>query len=520
MKNIPTIKLLYDHNSTYINGGFRGDTYKKFKKHLGYLPDGSTWMIQSVAKKKEKAILEGRGTNFDNSEWDGWISSVCYNKKFCKCYTPKQGTHFPTGLLNRAIQFFKQNNIPYELQDIRADFIKGNNSLSLTPAYEARDYQIEVVDKALKSTRGIIQMATGSGKTPTFANIISKLSLFPTVVFVTSKDLLWQAKDEIEKFVLQNGQKVEVGVVGDGKKDIKDITIMTVQTAVVALGGTYKKFDDEERKQQVNDFYKNDSEVVNLIKNARVMICDEVHHWASETCQMISDVSSKCAYRFGFSATPYRDKGDDILIEGCFGRTIANINASYLIKRGFLVRPEILFVHMNNMKHSKHKTYANFYKYGIVHNELRNNWIKDMAINLQSLDRNILILCKQIKHGKILQDLIPNSYFLNGSHSNKKRTEHLKKMKENTAGITIASTIFDEGIDVKMLDALILAGSGKSSTRALQRIGRILRPYEGKKNGIVVDFYDNCKYLRDHSDRRRQIYNTEPEFIIKDAKLK
>ena len=73
---------------------------------------------------------------------------------------------------------------------------------------------------------------------------------------------------------------------------------------------------------------------------------------------------------------------------------------------------------------------------------------------------------------------------------------------------------------VKILDALILAGSGKSSTRALQRIGRTLRPYEGKTNAIVIDFYDDCTYLRDHSKRRRSIYETEPRFIIKDAQVK
>jgi len=61
-------------------------------------------------------------------------------------------------------------------------------------------------------------------------------------------------------------------------------------------------------------------------------------------------------------------------------------------------------------------------------------------------------------------------------------------MREGAPSITIASVIFDEGIDCRPLDTLILAGGGKSATRSLQRIGRILRPYEGKTKAIAVDF--------------------------------
>ena len=133
--------------------------------------------------------------------------------------------------------------------------------------------------------------------------------------------------------------------------------------------------------------------------------------------------------------------------------------------------------------------------------------------------RSVLILCKQIAHGKILEKLIPGSKFLHGTHSAKKRKAHLDLMRSGDASVTIASTIFDEGVDCKPLDGLILAGSGKSSTRALQRIGRVLRPYtypngRVKSQAMVVDFMDECKYMRDHSKRRLQIYKTEPEFDV------
>ena len=83
--------------------------------------------------------------------------------------------------------------------------------------------------------------------------------------------------------------------------------------------------------------------------------------------------------------------------------------------------------------------------------------------------------------------------------------------------VLIASKIFDQGVDIPELDALILAGSGKSSARALQRIGRVIRGYPGKKWANVIEFWDNAKYLESHSSARLKIYKSEPAFQIKIA---
>jgi len=62
------------------------------------------------------------------------------------------------------------------------------------------------------------------------------------------------------------------------------------------------------------------------------------------------------------SATPWRDMGDDILIDGCFGKCISDINASFLIKKGFLVKPVIYFQKISNMRGIKKSTYQTIYK--------------------------------------------------------------------------------------------------------------------------------------------------------------
>ncbi|MAG24863.1 hypothetical protein CMI47_04715 [Candidatus Pacearchaeota archaeon] len=486
--------LKVDNNSTFIEGSLKGQEYAAFKRALGYQPEDAIWRSNA------------------NSNWDGWITTVCYNKKYCRCAIKKDGMHFPSGLLSNAKSFFNDNNIEFNIVDDR-DNVDKSMFLSFSDGVSLRDYQKEVVDVACQKTRGIIKAATGAGKTCISCGLAKEIARAPYVFFVTSKDLLYQAKSEFEKFLSIDGNNIEVGVVGDGKCDIKDITIMTVQTAVRSIGKKIKIIHDAPAEKETDCSDGDKEKIRYLITNARVMVCDEVQHWSSETCQIISDYCKKALYRFGVSATPFRDMGDDILIDACFGKTISEISASFLIKKGVLVKPRICFVHTSGAFMGN---YHQVYSEAIVNNDYRNNLIKNVAENMIESGRQVLVLVKQIDHGKNLEELIPNSKFIHGSSSRDVRVKHLDYMREGGSHVTIASIIFDEGIDVKPLDGLILAGSGKSSTRALQRIGRVIRKYEDKKDAFVVDFFDNVKYLKNHSKKRRNIYKTESEFEVFD----
>jgi len=193
---------------------------------------------------------------------------------------------------------------------------------------------------------------------------------------------------------------------------------------------------------------------------ANGLLVHNCQHWAAETCKTISDYSVSARYKFGFSATPWRDLGDDILIDACFGKEIVNINASFLIDRGYLVPPNIYFIKMKVGKTIGY-SYPTIYKNNIVENAARNNIVSDIATKMADEGRTILILVRQISHGKILNKLIEDSVFLHGACSGKKRKAHLDLMRKQKAPVTIASVIFDEGIDCCALDTLILAGSGK-----------------------------------------------------------
>lgn len=490
------INLKINNVCTFIDPPINGSLYAELKKRLGYMPENSLWISQN------------------SPHWDGWITTVCYGKGKCRCPNKKSEMHFPTGLLSVAREFFNEKGIHANLIDLRQD-VSNPSPLEISKVYKLRDYQKSILNIALKKQRGIIKAATGAGKTVLAGSIIAKAGAFPACFFVTTIDLLNQAKEEMEKLIMVNGKPIEIGVVGGGKCDIRDINVVTVQTAVRALGKKFEKFDDED-DGIYDDFNIDDAKknaVKKLIENSQMMICDEVQHWAANTCQVVSDYCTNARYRFGISATPWRDMSDDILIDACFGKQIADINASMLISSGVLVPPKIYFVHVKSRLGG---VFADVYKKGIVENMYRNNVIKNLADQFVKEGRQTLILVRHISHGEILQEMIPNSVFLHGSINSKNRQDAIKKMKDGKHMCVIASSIFDEGVDVRPLSALILAGAGKSPTRALQRIGRVIRCHEGKKDAIIVDFFDEMKYMKKHSQSRRKIYKTEPKFEIFD----
>ena len=416
---------------------------------------------------------------------------------------------FHTGLLEKVITVLKNSGVPLEITDNRK-IVPFNDPIP-TKNIETRPYQERVLETALREQGGIVQAATGSGKSIMIAQLIAKTNI-KTMVYVTGIDLLYQMHEMFEKVL-----KMKVGIIGDGQADIKRVNICTVWTASAALGKKYVPFDDEDYSRKEGWKSDNKNKIIKAIKEAELAVFDECHMLATDTLQLINNTSFAARYKYGFSGTPWRDDGADLLLESVCGKKIIEITASELIHDKYLVEPTIHFLEVPKMEKLSDK-YPSIYKEYIVDNEVRNNMIIKAAIKLVDAGRKVLILVKNIRHGEILLEQLEAkylTYFLKGDVESDERNRIRKEFIDGNIQIITASVIFDQGIDLPILDALILAGSGKSSGRALQRLGRVIRPFPGKKDAIVVDFIDNAKYLLSHTAERIKIYRTEAGFKIK-----
>jgi len=422
----------------------------------------------------------------------------------------KRDFSFPTGLLDKVMAIIKKEGVNYQVIDKRHT---SNPSLNMKKIkIDLRDYQVEAVEAALKANRGVLEMASGSGKTTVAAMMIYELAR-PAFFFVHTKDLLYQAKSYFEEYL-----KKKIGQVGDGIISIQPITVATVQTAIKAFGGIYAKeeIEDEEEigEEDVTDITTKKEDIKKAINNCEVVFFDECHHIPAETCYTVAMQTHNAGYRFGLSATPYRSDRQDMLIEAALGKKFFSANASYLIKKGHLVAPEIKFIEVPFTKKSKKQDYQVIYNESIVENDKRNKIIVKEARRLNKEKKSVLILVSQVKHGKILKQLFPEARFVHGNDSSAVRRKALKDLEKKNLLTLIATTLADEGLDVPTLNAVILAGGGKSETKALQRIGRALRIAPGKEIGYIIDFMDKALYIKEHSEKRLEIYKTEPLFRI------
>jgi superfamily II DNA or RNA helicase len=172
-------------------------------------------------------------------------------------------------------------------------------------------------------------------------------------------------------------------------------------------------------------------------------------------------------------------------------------------------------------KQSIYKQWQSIYKDQVVENDMYNGMIANIANAYIKEGRLVLILVKHINHGKTIESMIPGSIFLSGNSPKKARENGIKSLRNKYISCIVSSSIFDEGIDIKPLDTVILAGQGKSKTRALQRIGRIIRKFEDengnkKEKATAIDFCIHQKYLKNHAIDREKTYQLEPEFSVED----
>lgn len=366
-----------------------------------------------------------------------------------------------------------------------------------------------------------------SGKTEMIVSTVAQASIFPSIFYVTSCDLLEQAYDRFSKYMMYNGEPVRIGRVGGGHCDIQPITIATVQTSQRVLEDTFTKntFDDYCPDDKTKLDEKQKAEVKDLIKQAQFVYVDECQHVSCKTIQSIMNASHRAMIRIGGSASPWRDDGLDILIEACFGRLICDIDASYLIKRGYLIKPYITFNHFNQELGPAEDWHAHYRTY-VVNNDARNQWIAERAKFHTERGRPTIVLVKWSQHAEILSEMIEGSEVLTSSgkkkRSPKRRKEILDKMRAKEVMCIIGTTLIDEGIDVPSASAGIFAGGGKSSTRELQRVGRFIRkdPMDPDKNSAFIDeIHDHTRWLSYQAVMRKKILRTEREFDIGDSRI-
>lgn len=353
-----------------------------------------------------------------------------------------------------------------------------------------RDYQKRAIYNAIQKTRGILDMSVGSGKTEVACGIIKLLNV-PTLFVVHLRTLLYQTQQRLQKRL-----GCEVGVIGGGVINPSTITVASIQS--------------------LNKLYKH-KKFKEYLRSIDLLIVDEAHHIPSSSYyKVLTQVDAY--YRIGLSGTPLdRSDGADLFTIGVLGPVIYEVKAEKLVEEGYLAKPIIHVKVIEDdyvaLAFDGETNWRNIYRLGIVECETRNRSIVALVRNqLQMRNKGIVVMVVEIDHGKILKKMaeeelgldIPFIYGGSGSSTIKRV---MRDFNEGKIPVLIASPIFDEGVDVPAISALIIACGGQSVIKTVQRMGRGMRKHQGKDSVHIFDFMDtHSEVLLRHSKKRMNTY--------------
>lgn len=288
----------------------------------------------------------------------------------------------------------------------------------------------------------------------------------------------------------------------------------------LALNNEYMLFQNY-AKSTIGDKYKKYEETLEFVKKVVLVITDEAHHSKADTYYNTILQFENAQYRFAMTGSV--DKADKLMVQrlkALYESTVYVVSNKEMVDRGVSAKPTINLINIrDSVGIENEKDFAKAYDIGIVHNDFRNNVIVKFTSAMYKLGKPTLVIVNRVEHGEIIKDKLMElgvkSAFISGETENSEREEKKQELIDGKIGVLIATTIFDEGVDVAGIRALVLAAGLKSSRMVKQRVGRILRKKEKDNTALVFDFVDRTnRMLYAHSNERIKIYNNE-KFDIK-----
>ena len=422
--------------------------------------------LLSTLKQKYSAKIPGY--QYSRAYKRGWGGEKYY-------FSDKTGK-FGTGLLSYIEEDLTYLGISYEIEDFRVE--DHNDDISL-PQINFRDYQEDLVRKALAEKGCIIKSPTGSGKTVILGGLIKALENKTGLIFFTKKQLLYQTYEQLKKWGFDVGLAFGDGVI------LKPITLCTIQSI-----------------DKVIDSHLDQSEFI---------IFDEVHEFSKGKIASKAVKSfPNATYRIGMTATVPRDPISKLNLISGLGKVIEEVNAKDLVEMGFLTEPLIQIIPVKDTADvdDTDLSYREVYEKFVTNNDLRNEMISELVKAISRKPSRTLIIVKDLKHAEILHEMIPGSLKLEGKDDIMVRKATIEKFASSDSSVLIGTTIMQTGIDIPEITHLVNARGLRSEIATLQAMGRALRIHKSKKRVYIYDFFDRAPYLEKHAKERIKSYKS------------
>ena len=353
---------------------------------------------------------------------------------------------------------------------------------------EPRSYQREAIERWIAHDgRGVVVLPTGAGKTFVALMAIERTRL-RTLIVVPTIELLYQWRAAVVDQLHVPAAKV--GVVGDGRKEWRPITVITYASAAMPQA---------------------------QIGETGLLICDEAHHLPSPAYAEIAR-RSNAPYRLGLTATPERADGQHRALAALLGPEVYRRAPADLSAEGHIAQYEEkrLFVSLAPEEQLRYESLMGEWKWflaskrhllargGDFFGELirrsgsdpqarralqAHHQARMIALNAEAKLDVVEGLLRQHPEDKVivfseynaLVDTLSARLALPSityKTTAEERKVTLDAFRNGTYSKIVTGRVLNEGVDVPDANVAIVV-SGSSTTREyIQRLGRVIRPKE------------------------------------------
>lgn len=312
---------------------------------------------------------------------------------------------------------------------------------------QLRPYQQEAIDtiQAQPPGRYLVQMATGLGKTVTFASIPRQ-----------GRVLLLSHREELVSQP-RKYYSCSFGIERAGEKSCgEEVVSASVQSLVRRL-----------------DLFEPDA--------FDMVIVDEAHHAAAGTYRKILEHFTP-RLTLGFTATPNR--GDKVRLDDIFQRIIFSRDLRWGIKQGYLC--DILCKRVEiGYDLSKVHTRMGDYAPGELAEAMAGTADAIAQAYREHAEGPTLIFAVNVAQADEISSKIPGSVAVTGQTKN--REEIIKRFTDGEIPCLVNVMVFTEGTDIPRVETVIIARPTQSDSLYAQMVGRGLRLWPGKEKLTLID---------------------------------
>lgn len=394
-----------------------------------------------------------------------------------------------------------------------------------------RDYQKEAIRCfEQNNNKGILEMATGTGKTITALKAIQrnfeKNNRQFLVIIVPFLHLIDQWVKDFNLINLKNYTTVAYGKnkwYSALKSQIWEYNRGFRDRVVVV--GSYKSMGSEDFQHLIAKVYDN-----------RLLVADECHYLGSPTHR--NNKFTEFESSLGLSATPRRwwDELGTQQIYSVFKKTVYEYTMEEAIENNYLTS-YYYYPKLTKLTEEEEESYE-YYSTKIgqliskkplnsVEKERLETLLRKRSTVLQKAENKVpqliellkkqkdkkytLVYCAPGEVDNIIQEISAldiKVHRFNSEINIKKRGEILKLFGNGEIEVLVAIKCLDEGVDVPATRTAYFLSSTSNPREFVQRRGRVLRLHEGKQKSIIYDFItlqDDLEYNTFNSIAKREM---------------